>query len=114
MVMSVLDGLILAVSCVAMVLSLFALLRAPTETVRRMAQDAHSQAIATKNTLEGAIVQLNATRDAVDETLERATKDRQRARAERQRAEEARGGNAGMPQSREEQMIELRRRAGIV
>lgn len=107
------EGLILAVSFVALAGAILALVRSPSETVRRMAQDAFNTAMTSQTTVEKAIVDVKATQDAVEEILDRAVKDRQRARSERQRAEEIRGNNLG-PKTREETMVDLRRQAGLI
>ena len=106
--------LVLGLSVVALAVSALALLRNPPGTLRRMSEEALDRATKVEMSNTAALAELQSILGSIQDERERTQKAGHRARAERQRAEQASGGNAGIPITRDEQLIDLRKRAGLV
>lgn len=105
-------GLILAFSTLAVGLSLATMTRNPSETLRRIAQEALERSTATQTSNEAFKADVTAILSAVQDERERTEKARARARSAQQRAEAAEGNNA--PQTRDEQLAAWRKQAGLL
>lgn len=103
-------ALVLVVSLAAVACSLFALRHSPTETVRRMAQEALERSVSMQTSWEAFRGDVNGVLSAINEERERSEKARARARSAQQRAEQ----NTRRPQTRDEALVALRERAGII
>ena len=108
-----LDGFILAVSVLALGLSVLALVRgAPAKLLAR--QDAVDGAlIALRTAWESTHSDLVTTLSSITEERERAQKAQARTRSERQRLEET-GNGAPANETREAKLARLRRESGLL
>jgi len=107
--------LVLGLSACALGASVLALLRNPPQTLRRMAEEALDRATKVEMSNTAALAELQSILGSIQDERERTQKAGHRARAERQRAEQALGANSGGgPMGRDDSLIELRKRAGLL
>ncbi|GAH91091.1 unnamed protein product [marine sediment metagenome] len=102
---------VLALSLGALVVSVLAFTKNPSQTVRTMAQDSFNESNATRMHLAAMKVELQGTLDAISDERERAQKAQARARSSVQRAEA--GNGPEQPRSREELVASHRKQAGM-
>ena len=104
--------LVLGLSVVALAASALALLRNPPGTLRRMSLEALDRATKVEMSNTAAIAEMQSILGSIQDERERTQKAANRSRAERQRADQSNG--PGAPMGRDETLLDLRKRAGLI